>query len=146
MALAPRQAPAERQRKQANTAEGKAKQRTVRKEARTDNLGSSGTAKGIGKYPSLDWSTLPQDQLVHVSDFEGKITQAQMTSFGYFSMGMHLPVAAAHAALDAALASQTGMVYIRVYNVPMELYVAKMAEIQAEEEARLEQEHADAAT
>lgn len=144
MPLAPRlgMGPADASRTTVKSAEGKKRQR----EARKDNIGSSGIAKGIGKYPSLDWETLPQDDLVHVSDFEGKITQAQMTSFGYFAMGLHLPVASAHAAIDAALASQTGMVYMRVYIVPMQVYIDRMQQMQDEEDARLEAEHADTAT
>lgn len=116
--------------------EGKKAQRDARREAVSVGVGSSGAGKSVGKYPSLDWATV-EDDVVHVCDLEGKITQAQATSFGYFSMGMHLPMAAAHAALDATIASQGGMVYVRVYTVPMELYIAKMEEMQQAEQAKI---------
>lgn len=103
------------------SATGKAAQR-----ARSGtNLGSSGQAKKLSNYPSLDWDTVADD-VEHVTDLAMKITQAQLGANGYFLLSAALPVAYAHAGIDAHLASNDGMLYVRFYKVSVDKFLQAM--------------------
>lgn len=85
-----------------------------------NNMGK-GTAQRLADYPSLDWEDVA-DEVVHVTDISGKVTQSQMGAGGYYTMNVAIPMSYIHAAVDAALASQDGMLYIRIYKAPLELF------------------------
>lgn len=133
---APRNEPSNKggNRSSVKSAEGKAAQRARNKEATGTQSGSSGAGKSISKYPALNWEEVEQD-VRHVADFSAKITQAQLGSFGYFNMGMNLPESYAHAAIDAAMASRDAMVYIRVYQVPIDMFIERLQQEAAEQAA-----------
>ena len=133
MPLAPRTpSDAGGKRSSVKSAEGKANQRARTKEAAKASgekqltlSGSSGTAKRMADYPSLDWEEVASD-VVHITDLSAKVTQSQLGAHGYYTMLMAIPQAYAHAALDAAFASTDAMLYIRVYKVPIEAFLEKM--------------------
>jgi len=130
MGLAPRTAPADRGGNRSSV-KGAAGQAARRARSGT-NLGSSGTAKPLAKYPSLDWTEV-EDEVEHVVDLAMKITQAQLGANGYFLLSCALPAAYAHAGIDAHLASNDGMLYVRMYKVSIERFMRALAE--QEEEA-----------
>ena len=81
-----------------------------------------GVATRLADYPCIDWATV-QDEVKHVTDISGKVTQSQMGAGGYYTMNVAIPMSYIHAAVDAALASQQGMLYIRIYTVPLDLFL-----------------------
>lgn len=105
------------------SAEGKAAQRQRNKEAgyKRTSSGSTGTAKAISTYPQLDWSDV-EDEVEHVADVAGKISQSQVGASGYMTVNISVPLAYAHALLDAHMASRTAMCYIRIYGVDQSLF------------------------
>ncbi len=133
MPLAPRTpSDAGGKRSSVKSAEGKATQRARAREAaktsgekQLTKSGSSGAAKKMADYPSLDWEEVASD-VIHITDLSAKVTQSQLGAHGYYTMLMAIPQAYAHAALDAAFASTDAMLYIRVYKVPIEAFLEKM--------------------
>lgn len=123
MSLAPRhRAPSDKNRTTVKSAAGKATQRARNKANGVgSHSGSSGTAKPITQYPYLDWSEVVDD-VVHVSDIAGRITQSQMGANGLYSVTMYVPKSYAHSVLDAALAQESGLMYIRLYHAPLYLF------------------------
>ena len=107
---------AETGRTSVKSAAGKAKQR-----ART-NSGSSGAATKLAKYPQVDWAGVEADNPILVADIAGKVVQSQMGAGGYYTMLVAIPMAYIHQAVDAAIASQQGMLYMRMYQVPLRLF------------------------
>lgn len=126
MPLAPRvqTEPSRKTRSSTSSREGKAAKR-----ARERELMPVGPSKPppSGKYPQLDWATV-EDDVVHAADVAGKITQSQLGSNGFYSMTVYVPESYAHAVLDAALAQKGCMAYIRIYTVPIKLFVDAMME------------------
>jgi hypothetical protein len=126
MALAPRpRSTGETGRTSVKSASGKAAQRARNKDSKdkgTNNSGSSGAAKKLAQYPSVNWEDVEAD-LVHVTDISGKVTQSQMGAGGYYTMLVAIPMAYIHNAVDAALASNEGMLYIRMYKAPLSIYL-----------------------
>lgn len=121
---------AERSRSSTDTAKGKAAQRARNKEAGTvTRSGSSGKAKGIAKYPKRSWEELTAgDAVQHVCDIAGKISHSQIGGNGYLVSTLNSPMEFAHDLLDAHMKCQDGMVYIRVYHVPVEAYLSGWSE------------------
>jgi hypothetical protein len=109
------------------SAEGKARQRE--RNGNATSSGSSGVAKGISKYPMLDWDEI-EDEVEHVTDIAGKVSHTQVGTSGYMTIQISIPLAYAHAALEAHLASRQSMAYLRVYHVDQEAFFRKMAEEQ----------------
>lgn len=124
MALAPRN-PADKggNRASVKSKEGKAEQRKRNKTA----SGSSGLIKPLAKYPSLDWEDV-EDDVEHVVDVALKIQQAQLGANGYFLLSCALPAEYAHAGIDAHIASNEGMLYVRMYKVPVSKFLERMNE------------------
>lgn len=124
MPLAPRQrSSAESGRGSNNSAAGQAAKRKRTREANgTTNNKSVGVSQRMADYPGLDWATVEND-VVHVTDIAGKVTQSQMGAGGYYTMNCAIPMSYIHEAIEAALASQQGMLYIRFYTVPIELFL-----------------------
>lgn len=110
------------------SASGKAAQRARNKASGTGtHNGSSGAALKLANYPCVDWDQV-EDEVVHVTDISGKVTQSQMGAGGYYTMLIAIPMSYIHNAVDAALASQEGMLYIRMYKAPLSLYVSDVDE------------------
>jgi hypothetical protein len=109
-------------------AAGKAEQRKRNKTA----SGSSGLIKPLAKYPSLAWEEV-EDDVEHVVDLALKIQQAQLGANGYFLLSCALPAEYAHAGIDAHMASNEGMLYVRMYKVPISKFLERMME-EAEED------------
>lgn len=131
MALAPRNAgPSNEGGKRASVKgkEGKAEQR----KRNGTRSGSSGLVKPLAKYPSLDWEDVEND-VEHVVDLAMKIQQAQLGANGYFLLSCALPAAYAHAGIDAHMASNEGMLYVRMYKVSPAMFMQRMIEEMAEE-------------
>jgi hypothetical protein len=130
MALAPRNNPADKggNRSSVKSAAGKAAQRA----RNGTSSGSSGGAKRVQQYPSLDWTEV-EDDVEHVVDLAMKVTQAQLGANGYFIMQCAIPASYAHAAIDAAMASNDAMLYVRMYRVSIDKFLEAMQEDEDDE-------------
>lgn len=113
-----------------DSAQGKAAQRARNSQTGSGNAGSSGSATKIANYPSLDWDEV-EDEVVHVTDIAANIAHTQVGASQHMTAQINIPLAYAHALLDAHMASKQGLVYIRIYNVPKELFLQRLAERQA---------------
>lgn len=106
--------------------EGKARQRANNKGGAnthlTQNSGSSGNAKAVSQFPKIDFEDL-EDLLVHLCDIAGKMSHTQVGSSGWQTSTLNVPLAYAHDVLEAHLAAQQGMLFMRVYFVPMEAFM-----------------------
>lgn len=91
----------------------------------------SGIAAKRQKYPGLTWSQVEKD-VEHVSDFAATFSQSQVGGGGNLTVTMHIPVEYLHEVLDAHVASKAGMVYLRLYTVPVSLF--EEADVWSEEE------------
>lgn len=121
---------AKRSRASTDSATGKAAQRARNKAAgSTTRAGSSGKAKAIAKYPKRTWEELTAgDAVEHVCDIAGKISHSQIGGNGYLVSTLNSPMEYAHDLLDAHMKCQDGMVYIRVYHVPVSAYLGDLAD------------------
>lgn len=124
--LAPRpgtgRAPSDSNRSTVKSAEGQAAKKARQ---RLEGVAVGTVAKPFTKYPQLDWSTIENDVEL-ISEFAGRISQSQMGTNGFYSTTMYVPKAYAHAVLEAALAQEGGMMYIRMYKVPITPFLQKM--------------------
>ena len=105
------------------SAEGKARQRARNKGA--SRSGSSGTAKGIADMPKRIWEEV-EDEVEHVCDIAGKISHSQVGNSGFLVSTLNSPLEYAHDLLDAHLKARDGLVYIRIYHVPVSSYLGEM--------------------
>lgn len=85
------------------------------------NQKNQGRVTELNSWPMLDWETVG-GEAEHIADLSAKFTQSNVGHQGILNMTMAIPVAYAHAAVDTHLASQDGVVYIRVYRVSMESF------------------------
>lgn len=105
--------------------EGKARQRERNADSpykKLTNSGSSGTAKAIAQLPKVPFEDV-EDIVQHLCDIAGKISHTQVGSSGWQTSSVNVPLEYAHDLLEAHLASQQGMVFLRVYFVPMEAFL-----------------------
>lgn len=109
--------------------DGKAAQRARNASTGSGNAGSSGSATKIAQYPALDWSEV-EDDVVHVVDFAANIAHTQVGASQHMTAQINVPLAYAHALLDAHMAAKQGIVYVRIYNVPKELFLQRLAQAQ----------------
>lgn len=107
--------------------EGKARQRANNKDNGTSHLttsGSSGSAKAVAQLPKIDFEELDRDGLlVHLTDIVGKMSHTQVGSSGWQTSTLNVPLAYAHDVLEAHLAAQQGLLFFRVFYVPMEAFL-----------------------
>lgn len=106
-------------------AEGKARQRARNKTSPTKHLttsGSSGSAKSVAQLPKIPFEEV-EDILVHLCDIAGKMSHTQVGSSGWQTSTLNVPLAYAHDVLEAHLAAQQGMLFLRVYYVPIEAFL-----------------------
>lgn len=110
--------------------EGKAAQRARNKgnadTKLTKGAGSSGNSYKVAQFPKIDFDELLPD-LEHVCDIAAKFAHLQVGK-GWQSVNMGIPLAYAHDVLEAHLASEQGMVFVRVYYVPIERFTDLLAE------------------
>jgi hypothetical protein len=129
MALAPRPSTGRSKgggKSSVKSAAGKAQQRARnRANGSGTKSGSSGLVKPMAKYPALSWSEV-EDEVEHVVDLALKVTQAQLGANGYFLLSCALPTQYAHAALEAAMQSNDGMLYVRMYKVDIRTFLRAM--------------------
>lgn len=124
----------------AATKEGKAAQRARNAgTTTTTRAGSSGKMIAASKYPMLDWATV-ENEVEWVTDLAGVISHSQVGASGNAIASVGVPLAYAHALLDAHLASRDGMVYFRVYTVSIDKFVERL-KADEEAEARLAIQH-----
>lgn len=105
--------------------EGKARQRERNKGGSTSHLtksGSSGAAKSVAQMPKIPFEEL-DDVLVHLCDIAGKMSHTQIGSSGWQTSTLNVPLEYAHDVLAAHLAAQQGMLFFRVYYVPIEAFL-----------------------
>lgn len=98
---------------------------------------SRGLVRELTDFPALNWGEVEAD-VQHIADFSAKFSQSQAGHQGVVTMTMQIPVEYLHAAMDAHLASNDGMVYIRVYKVPLETF--RSAKVLRDQERALEME------
>lgn len=130
MALAPRPAFATNQitgqtRDSGLGKEGKARQRERNANSPTKHLttsGSSGAAKAVAQLPKVPFEEV-EDIVVHLCDIAGKMSHTQVGSSGWQTSTLNVPLQYAHDVLEAHLAAQQGMLFFRVYYVPMEAFL-----------------------
>jgi hypothetical protein len=106
-------------------AEGKANQRA--RNGNATRSGSSGAATEVKNYPSLSWEEVEND-VEHVVDIAARMSHTQVGSAGQMVATLNVPLAYAHALLDAHMASRSGMIYVRIYNVPIERFIGAVGE------------------
>lgn len=111
--------------------EGKANQRSRNKDEATTKLtkgaGSSGKAIAVSHMPHLDWSELEPD-LEWLCDIAGKISHTQIGGNGYLSVTVNVPLSYSHEVVEAAIASQQGMTFFRMYRIATADYMAHAPE------------------
>lgn len=107
------------------SAEGKANQRA--RNGNATRSGSSGAATEVKNYPGLDWDDVQED-VSHVVDLAARMSHTQVGSAGQMVATLNVPLAYAHALLDAHMSSRSGMLYIRIYNVPLEKFLGEMGD------------------
>lgn len=88
---------------------------------KSHNNSTVGSIQKIKSYPALDWSDV-ENEVVHLADFAAKFTQSQVGHLGVVTQTMAVPVEYLIPAMLAHTTSTNGMVYIRVYHVPEELF------------------------
>lgn len=104
---------------------GKARQRANNKDNGTSHLttsGSSGAAKSVANYPKVPFEDV-EDVLVHLCDISAKMSHTQVGSSGWQTSSLNVPLQYAHDVLEAHLASQQGMLFLRVYYVPLDVFL-----------------------
>jgi hypothetical protein len=123
MALAPRAR--QQSRSSVATAAGKRAQRARNKipGVKPTSSGSSGAALAIKDAPKRLWDEV-KDEVVHVCDIAGKLSHSQIGNSGYMTATLNAPLDYAHDLLDAHISGRDGLVYIRIYHVPLERYLA----------------------
>lgn len=103
--------------------EGKAAQRKRNKEAGSvSRAGSSGAALSVKDFPKRSWEELAEGA-EHLCDVAGKISHSQIGASGWLVTTLNSPKEYAHDMLDAHMKGSDGMVYIRVYYVPIDVYM-----------------------
>jgi hypothetical protein len=105
------------------SAEGKARQRA--RNGNATRSGSSGAAKALADMPKRLWEEV-EDEVEHVCDIAGKISHSQVGNSGYLVSTLNAPLEYAHDLLDAHLLARDGLVYIRIYHVPVSAYLGDM--------------------
>jgi hypothetical protein len=107
--------------------EGKARQRANNADSPTKHLttsGSSGMAKSVASYPKIPFEELEEDGLLrHLCDIAAKMSHTQVGSSGWQTASLNVPLEYAHDVLEAHMASQQGMLFFRVYFVPVEAFL-----------------------
>lgn len=106
-----------------SSAEGKARQRARNKGG--SRSGSSGAAQAIAELPKRLWEEI-EDEVEHLTDIAGKISHSQVGNSGYLVSTLNSPLEYAHDLLDAHLQARDGLVYIRIYHVPVSAYLGEM--------------------
>lgn len=106
--------------------EGKARQRDRNKDSDTakltNNSGSSGKAKGISALPRHDFDEV-FPLTTHLGDIAAKITHTQVGGTGWCSASLAVPLAYIPEIMEAHVASQRGLIFIRVYHIDIEDYM-----------------------
>jgi hypothetical protein len=90
-----------------------------RRRARSIN-GGKGSSGAYTKILDMERKDFEEEILPiadHVCDMQGVIVQGSVSQGG-FTIGMAVPMCYAHDALESAIASKVGTVFIRVYLVP----------------------------
>lgn len=123
MALAPRVK--QPSRSSVATAAGKRAQRARNRVpgVKPTSSGSSGAALAIKDAPKRLWDEV-KDEVVHVCDIAGKLSHSQIGNSGYMTATLNSPLDYAHDLLDAHIKGRDGLVYIRIYHVPLEAYLS----------------------
>jgi len=106
-----------------SSAEGKARQRKRNKGG--SRSGSSGEALSIADMPKRLWDEV-EEEVEHICDIAGKISHSQVGNSGYLVSTLNSPLEYAHDLLDAHLKARDGLVYIRIYHVPISAYLGEM--------------------
>ena len=103
---------------------GKARQRGRNADSTTkkltQNSGSSGKALSVSKMPKLDWAEI-EPYLAHLTDIACKINHVQAGS-GWATISVSIPLEYLPDAMEAHLASRQGMVFMKMYYVPTEIF------------------------
>ena len=106
-------------------AEGKAAQRARNKGSDSAHLtkgsGSSGKALAVARLPRINLDDIA-DITVHLCDIAAKLSHTQLGSSGWLSGTLNIPLEYSPEVVAAHLASQQGMIFMKVYYVPMEDY------------------------
>lgn len=105
--------------------EGKRAQRARNKGSDTAHLtnsGSSGKALAVAQMPKIDFADI-EDLVVPLCDIAAKLSHTQVGSSGWMSATLNVPLEYTHDVIEAHLASQQGMVFMRVYYVPTDDYM-----------------------
>lgn len=111
--------------------EGKARQRARNADSPdaklTSNSGSSGKAKGIANLPKVDFDEV-FPLTTHLVDIAAKITHTQVGGTGWCTASLSAPLAFIPEMMEAHVASQTGLIFIRVYHIDIESYMRQGGE------------------
>ena len=111
-------------------AEGKAGQRARRASRLDDITANGGPRPPTGSKPGLDWFAANleprafddiQSELVHVGDLEALVGSVSMSGGGATAQLQILP-AYVHEAVDMSQWSTAGVLVVRVYRAPFELF------------------------
>lgn len=101
-------------------AQGKKEQRARNKGTAESKLtqrsGSSGKALAVANYPKIDMDDI-SDLLTHLCDIAGKLSHTQLGSSGWLSGTLNIPLEYSPEVVAAHLASQQGLVFMKVYYV-----------------------------
>lgn len=89
----------------------------------TQNSGSSGGALKVAGYPKVPHEDIA-DLLVSLCDIAAKVNHTQLGASGYLTMNLGVPLAYADDVVRAHAISQQGLVYIKVFYVDTEAYLA----------------------
>jgi len=117
--------------------DGKKRQRARNKgngTSKLTNSGSSGIALSVAQLPKVTFESL-EDVLVHLCDISGKLSHTQVGSSGWQTSSLNVPLEYAHDVLEAHLQSQQGMLFLRVYYAPMEAFLPKKADDDAQQQS-----------
>jgi hypothetical protein len=88
----------------------------------TKNSGSSGKALAVAQLPKIEFDDVA-DIVVHLCDIAAKLSHTQLGSSGWLSGTLNIPLEYSPEVVAAHLASQQGMVFMKVYYVPMSDYL-----------------------
>jgi len=105
-------------------AAGKKEQRARNKGSDTAKLttsGSSGKALAVARLPRINLDDI-SDITVHLCDIAAKLSHTQLGSSGWLSGTLNIPLEYSPEVVAAHLASQQGMIFMKVFYVPMEDY------------------------
>lgn len=83
----------------------------------------SGMQRYLRTEPTMAWEDV-EDHVEHVGDFAATITDTRMLSNAGMSVGMYTGSAYAMQITAAALASKRQFVYVRMYTVPRDVFMA----------------------